>query len=208
MSDPKPTFNQAGARVHHAEARTYGHELLAALRKQFPDMDDALWLVKNGASFEVADARGDTALHHAVRMQLRDLTREMLYRAADPDQPNEAGNTVLIIAATGGGEILKLLLDAKPDVNLRNKGGNDALTCAVAAGKADNARLLLDAGARVDDKLLAMAARLSRTALLPMLQEAYDAQTAAFKQAATTAARDIPVPRLSAPKRPGRSSGS
>ena len=38
MSDPKPTFNQAGARVHHAEARTYGHELLAALRKQFDEV--------------------------------------------------------------------------------------------------------------------------------------------------------------------------
>lgn len=204
MSDPKPTFNQAGARVHHAEARTYGHELLAALRKQFPDMEDALWLIKNGASFEVADARGDTALHHAVRMQLKDFTREMLYRAADPDQPNEAGNTPLIIAATGGGDILKLVLDAKPDVTLRNKGGNDALTCAVAAGKADNARLLLDAGARVTDKLLAMAARLQRDTLLPMLKAAHDAQTAAFNRAATTAGRDIPVPRLPAPKRPGR----
>lgn len=188
--------------MHPEEARIYGRELLDALRKQQIDMDDALWLVKNGASFEIADARGDTALHIAARMQLPTLVREMLIRGADPETPNTAGNTPIIIAATGGGEVLYHLLSAKPAVHHRNNGGNDALTCAVAAHKTDNMHQLLAAGARPDQKLLNMAERLGRHDMLPDLQVAQKRQQAAFVTRSTTTARDVSVINMPPPRRP------
>lgn len=198
MSAPRQTFNQSGARVPAQEAQHYGRDLLDGLRKQMPDMDDILWLIKNGAALDIQDARGDTALHLAIRMQRADVVQEMLSRTADVNTPNKAGNTPVILAATGGSEILRAVITAGTDVKHLNNGGNDALTCAVAAGKSANVRLLLDAGAEVKQKLLEMAERLHRGSLLPMLHGARDA----FGRAASTAARDIPLLNMPRPQRP------
>ncbi|MFN7114127.1 MAG: ankyrin repeat domain-containing protein [Alphaproteobacteria bacterium] len=176
MTAPKNTFNDHAVPAPSAQARAYGQELLNALRKQMPDMDDVMWLVKNGASFDATDARGDTALHLAVRMQLKDIVREMVLRGADVSAANSAGNTPVILAATGGSDVMRSLLLPKPDLAHRNNGGNDALTCAVASEKLDNMQLLLAAGAQVDAKLIAMAERLERKSLLGDLRAAREEQ--------------------------------
>jgi ankyrin repeat protein len=196
MTAPKNTFNDHAAPAPSAQARAYGQELLNALRKQMPDMDDVMWLVKNGASFDATDARGDTALHLAVRMQLKDIVREMVLRGADVSAANSAGNTPVILAATGGSDVMRSLLLPKPDLAHRNNGGNDALTCAVASEKSDNMQLLLAAGAQVDAKLIAMAERLERKSLLGDLRAAREEQG----RRASMTGRDIIVlkpPRIS-----------
>lgn len=203
MSAPKHTFNDNAAPAPSAQARAYGQDLLNGLRKQFPDMDDVMWLIKNGASFDVTDGRGDTALHIAVRMGLEKHVTEMVLRGADVTAANEAGNTPLIVAATGGEGTLRALLAVKPDLSRRNNGGNDALTCAVAADKAANVKQLLAAGAKVDQKLLATAERLERGALLPLLLESYTRAREELGRSASVAGRDVTVlklPRVARPK--------
>lgn len=198
MSGARQTFNQSGAAVPAEEARNYGRDLLDGLRKQMPDMDDIKWLVRNGAALDMQDARGDTALHLAIRMQLKDIVADMLARTADINTANKAGNTPVILAATGGSEILRAVIAAGADVNHNNNGGNNAITCAVAADKGANVRALLDAGAEVKQKLIDMAARIHRDSLLPMLHSARDE----FGRAASTAARDVPVRPMPRPQRP------
>ncbi|MDP2205625.1 MAG: ankyrin repeat domain-containing protein [Alphaproteobacteria bacterium] len=199
MTAPEHTFNKHAAPAPSAQAQAYGQELLNALRKQMPDMDDVMWLVKNGASFDATDARGDTALHLAVRMQLKDIVREMVLRGADVSAANNAGNTAVILAATGGSDVMRSVLLPKPDLAHRNNGGNDALTCAVAAEKSDNMHLLLAAGAQVDAKLIAMAERLERKSLLGDLRAAREEQG----RRASMTGRDIIAlkpPRIFRPK--------
>lgn len=198
MSGTRQTFNQSGARVPAEEARNYGRDLLDGLRRQMPDMDDIKWLVRNGAALDIQDARGDTALHLAIRMQLKDLVTDMLARIADVNIPNKAGNTPVILAATGSSEILRAVIAAGADINHHNNGGNSAITCAVAADKAANVRVLLDAGAEVKQKLIDMAARIHRESLLPMLKTARDE----FGRAASTTARDVSLISMSRPQRP------
>lgn len=202
MTAPKHTFNNIAAPTPQAQA--YGQELLSALRKQMPDMDDVMWLVKNGASFDAADARGDTALHLAVRMQLKDIVREMVVRGANVDAANQAGNTPVILAATGGVDVLRSVLIPKPDLAHRNNGGNDALTCAVASEKSDNMQMLLTAGAQADAKLIAVAERLERKSLLEDLRTAMQQQQEELGRRASMTDRDITIlkpPRISRPKR-------
>lgn len=198
MAGTQHSFNSAA----HPQAQAYGQELLNALRKQMPDMDDVLWLIKNGASFDVTDGRGDTALHIAVRMGLEKHVTEMVLRGADVTAANEAGNTPLIVAATGGEGTLRALLAVKPDLTRRNNGGNDALTCAVAADRAANVKQLLAAGAKVDQKLIAMAERLDRSGLLPLLRETHNRAREAFGQSASIAERDVTVLKLTRVARP------
>jgi len=199
MAGTQHSFNSAA----HPQAQAYGQELLNALRKQMPDMDDVMWLIKNGASFDVTDGRGDTALHIAVRMGLEKHVSEMVLRGADVTAANEAGNTALIVAATGGESTLRALLAVKPDLSRRNNGGNDALTCAVAADKAANVKQLLAAGAKVDQKLLATAERLGRSEVLSLLQETHHRQREELGRSASVADNDVTVlklPRVSRPK--------
>lgn len=204
MTAPKHTFNDNAAPVPSAEARAYGQDLLNGLRKQFPDMDDVMWLVKNGASFDATDARGDTALHLAVRMQLKDIVREMVLRGADVNAANQAGNTPVILAATGGGEVMRSLLVAKPRLDHRNNGGNDALTCAVASEKEDNMHQLIAAGAKVDEKIIALAERLERKSLLSGLRAALKRQRESLGRSASVAGQDVTVLKLPPTFRPKR----
>jgi ankyrin repeat protein len=203
MTAPKHMFNHSAKPAPSAEAQAYGQDLLNALRKQFPDMDDVMWLVKNGASFDATDARGDTALHLAVRMQLKDIVREMVVRGADVNAANLAGNTPVILAATGGSDVMRNVLIPKPNLAHRNNGGNDALTCAVASEKSDNMHLLLAAGAEVDAKLIALAERLERKSLIGDLRRAMQQQQEELGRRVSMTGRDITVlkpPRILRPK--------
>lgn len=204
MKKNRHAFN-APARPHApaaTPAHQFGHDMIKGLRKQTPDMRDLMWLVKNGATLDVTDGQGETALHLALRAGTHDLVREILARGADVQRPNHAGNTPVIIAALGSADNLAAVLARKPDLRAVNKGGNDALTCAVAGGKIDNVQLLLAAGAPVHESILALAERLPRAALRPILQEAFHAQQEELRRRHSTTARDVTVLRMPPPRRP------
>lgn len=198
MSGIRQTYNSAGAPVPAMEAQNYGRDLLHGLRKQMPDMADVTWLVKNGAALDMQDVSGDTALHLALRQQLRTIVMDMLATKPDVNIPNHSGNTPVIHAATGDNALLQAVINAGAHVNHANISGNTALACAIAAGKESNVTTLLAAGAAVNIKLLDMAQRLGRRHLLPQLKDAYDAQC----RSASITMRDVPVAPMPCPRRP------
>ena len=70
---------------------------------------------------------------------------------ADVNARSEDGITSLMLAAAfGTAENVKVLLDAGADVNAREEHGGAALMWAVAGGAAENVKVLLDAGADVN----------------------------------------------------------
>lgn len=198
MSEHRQTYNSAGAPVPAMEAQNYGRDLLHGLRKQMPDMADITWLVKNGAALDMQDVSGDTALHLALRQQLRTIVMDMLATKPNVNIANHSGNTPIIHAATGDNAVLQALIKAGANVHHTNISGNTALACAVAADKCDNVRILLAAGATVNQKILDMAQRLKRHQLLPLLQETYDTQC----RTASITARDLTVKPMPCPRRP------
>src|SRR5690606_33607465 len=94
MSLPRKTFNETAPAAQHAQkyaaswqdtdlARNFGQDLIKQLRKQFPDPQDAMWLVKNGAALDATSAlNGDTPLHSALRNGFKDMAVEMIKRGA------------------------------------------------------------------------------------------------------------------------------
>lgn len=84
------------------------------------------------------------------RAKQGDLQAVRLFLAAgmDPNARDEKGNTALMYAITENRvDLLKVLLQAKPNVAQQNNGGGTALKWAAARGQLDTVRLLLDRGA-------------------------------------------------------------
>jgi ankyrin repeat protein len=82
-----------------------------------------------------------------LRAQQGDLRAVKLFLAAgmDPNTRDAEGNTALMYAITENrADLVKVLLQAKPNVAQQNNGGGTALTWAAERGQVDTLRLLLD----------------------------------------------------------------
>lgn len=94
---------------------------------------------------------GETALHFLCVERFTEAVRLLVEFGADPNLPNEFGDTPLIDAATlGYTEIAAILLQAGADPNAKSDARFNVLHCAVSSGNAELVGLLLDAGARPD----------------------------------------------------------
>ncbi|MDX2152443.1 MAG: ankyrin repeat domain-containing protein [Bryobacteraceae bacterium] len=97
------------------------------------------------------DAKGTTPLHYAAVYGSDASVRLLLEAGADVKARNVAGATPLILGAYSPSKA-KLLLAKGADVKARSKGGRTAMHVAAGrAGGAGTLRLLLDAGASVDE---------------------------------------------------------
>ncbi len=77
--------------------------------------------------------------------------RAMLARGVDPNLVDPNGEPVLVVAARGGSvPTVDALLDARPDVNARNRFGDDALTIAALNGHLEIVKKLRARGANVN----------------------------------------------------------
>lgn len=77
--------------------------------------------------------------------------QKLLQRGLDPDSTDRAGNTLLTIAAGEGNEALvKVLIEHKARLNLRNVNGETALQIAALKGFDGIVEALLKAGARTE----------------------------------------------------------
>eukprot|EP00955_Chlamydomonas_euryale_P015750 168460-Chlamydomonas_euryale.AAC.1 len=78
-----------------------------------------------------------------------DLLLQMLKQGVDVNAVDEAGRTVLMVAAHAGrADIVELLLALEASPELSDGDGHSALSLALLNGHADVARMLKDAGAR------------------------------------------------------------
>ena len=100
--------------------------------------------------FAIATAQAGP-LHEAARKGDTEAAKEAVKAGAQLEEPDETGESPLLIAALAGHkEVVVLLLDADADVHAGNKGGLTALHAAAYGGHADIVRLLIARGAVVN----------------------------------------------------------
>jgi uncharacterized protein len=112
------------------------------------DLRRLIELIKAGA--DVNESEEDTALSNAAEHGRADMVRELLKAGVDP---GFGGIWVPLCAAVRGNnlDVVKLLIDAKADVNAQEEEGSTALMLAAFQGNLEMVKLLVAAGA--DPKL-------------------------------------------------------
>ncbi len=108
-----------------------------------------------GADEEEAKEAAPPALNQALREAAArgslEGVRSALDQGANVDDPDEHGNTALLLAAFDGHTpIVRLLLDRGAEVRRRNGQGRTALMCAASGGFDETVALLLERGAEVN----------------------------------------------------------
>ncbi len=109
-------------------------------------------LLKQKVDVNAAQGDGSSALHWAAYRDDVDMARLLIAAGANMTAKTRLGNiTPLFMAAkNGSAPLLKLMLDAKADVNTTDANGTTPLMLAAASGNADAVKLLLDRGADVN----------------------------------------------------------
>jgi ankyrin repeat protein len=110
-------------------------------------------LIFNGADVNVANSKGETVLHPAVKNGSLDLVELVLAADADVNVRDKDGLAPLTIALENSYiEKLKLLIANGADVNARDKSDRSVLHCAVQSNWKEIVELLLDNGADINAK--------------------------------------------------------
>lgn len=109
--------------------------------------DVAIALVNGGASVNVQDRKGFTAVMYAVLMRQRDLAEVLLAAGADPDAQNEHGVTALKMAVEANDPaMVDLLLKWHANACIRTYWGENPLDSAEKSRRAAIARRIRQAG--------------------------------------------------------------
>lgn len=200
MSLPRKTFNETASAATPAQkyapawqdsdlARNFGQDLIKQLRKQFPDPQDAMWLVKNGAALDATSAlNGDTPLHSALRNGFKDMAIEMIKRGAPVNAATKGGQTPLDMAARRTDtDILAALLTAGalPTEN--------ALVQAIAGRRLENVEKLVAAGVEIRPYMLDFVKGSGDTPLHDFLAQEMADQKETARRNATTVTRDLKI---------------
>jgi len=121
-----------------------------------------LLLIENGADLYNEDEHQVTTLLQASHRGMVDVLGALLKKHASAgdqakdgwvDSPSDEGITPLIASCSEGHlEAVKLLIDAKADVNAKDKDQTNSLMAASARGHTDIVELLLNAGALVNEQ--------------------------------------------------------
>jgi ankyrin repeat protein len=120
----------------------------------------ALLLIEKGATISYFDDKKVSTLLQASHRGLTNVVKALLQRHSENggkddyiDVASEDGITPLVAAASEGhAECVKLLLDAKANVNAKDKDGTNSLMAASARGHLDVVSALLAAGANVNEQ--------------------------------------------------------
>ncbi|MGH9870919.1 MAG: ankyrin repeat domain-containing protein [Pyrinomonadaceae bacterium] len=150
----------AGMDVNLRDPRTNTTALEHAVRNANREMVQLL--LSSGASVNLKNASGETALLMFDDDATTDLIWDLINAGAKVNLKDNAGNTALMQAALANNlEALKVLIDAGADVNTKNKVGRTALMLAASEGYVNIVRTLVLGGADInatdDDKMNALA---------------------------------------------------
>lgn len=120
--------------------------LMTAVREGKADI--VRQLIEAGASVDLKDADGTTALLHAASLG-EDPSLQLLLQAATTLEARDASGQTALIRAAGGGwpSVTRILIEAGADTNLRDNRGETALILATKGGYLEVVTLLLEAGA-------------------------------------------------------------
>ncbi len=101
-------------------------------------------VLDRGASVDLRNAAGETALLIAVQNDRLDVFRLLLARGANINaQARNSDTPWLLAGARGRTAMLELMLPRGPDLSLRNRFGGTALTPACHYGHVEAVRLLV-----------------------------------------------------------------
>ena len=148
------TLLARGANVNVRDENGLSPLAWAALEGRPPVMEA---LVRAKADSRTRDNEGLTPLHRAVQgkgpveAKQPDMVRQLLQAGADPNAKSERGVTPLMLVGDGE-EVVRLLREGGADVSLRDGKGRTALMISGFSCAPDTTRLLLEAGARKDDR--------------------------------------------------------
>lgn len=118
-------------------------------------------LIAHGAKVDTKCPGGETALHYAAATGRTTAVKLLLEAGSDIDAKDDNGRTALhvpldINSYSGtyrpSKDTIQLLLAKGADVNLKDKAGRTPLHLAVESADGDIVKLLLDKGARVNEK--------------------------------------------------------
>lgn len=111
------------------------------------------------------ESKLDRSLKSAAGYGNTEEVKELLSQGANPNATDKYGKTALFDAVRSQNlEVVKLLIEAGGDVNAKDRSGESLLSrCTDDVAKI---RLLLDAGAKPDDKAVDRAGTLEATELL------------------------------------------
>ena len=121
------------------------------------------------AALNPVDAKGDTALHYAVRRGNLAVVKAMLAKN-DVNKANAQGESAIFIAVRKNqAAIAAALTAAKADVTVKNAKGVSVMDAACLAGSRDVLDVLGDAGAEYGPAQLIIAAQKNRLAVAQWL---------------------------------------
>jgi uncharacterized protein len=110
--------------------------------------DQVIRLLQAGRDPNLADDKGETALHYAAQLGDQQMIQALLYFKAAIDPRDQFGNTPLHWAAQSGNTaVIQMLVDAKAAIDPQNRQGVTPLMMAAKAGNAPAVRLFLKDGA-------------------------------------------------------------
>mmetsp|Transcript_37064 Transcript_37064/g.54451 ORF Transcript_37064/g.54451 Transcript_37064/m.54451 type:complete len:947 (-) Transcript_37064:79-2919(-) len=123
-------------------------------------------LITSGADIYYVDDTSVSTLLQASHRGMDEIVKLLLEKHSQMDKPedneiqskyldypSEEGITPLIASASEGHSvILKMLVDAKPDINAKDKDGTNALMAASARGHVEPVQILLDAGSSINEQ--------------------------------------------------------
>lgn len=94
-------------------------------------------LIKGGANVNTKDQfTGASVLHHALSSHNPNITKLLLSFGANPDEADDFGEAALIRAVLANQHgVVRVLLENKADVNIKDRKGNTALLVAVKEGQ-------------------------------------------------------------------------
>ena len=115
------------------------------------DINDMVtFLINNDVNVNAKDQDGWDALKLSVSLGEYDLTKLLLENGANPNQLFYDGTTSLMGAATDRMDLVRLLINSRADINIRDNLGNSALIFSIYHNKTDIARYLIEKNADIN----------------------------------------------------------
>lgn len=145
---------RAGARVNAATAFGVTPLWLASENRSLTMVEK---LLEAGANPNAALTTGETALMRAAWTGSLDVAKALLARGADVNAKESVQDQTALMWATTEKhpDVVRFLIDNRADVHARSKTGFTPLMFAARSGDVESARMLLAAGANVNDTAVA-----------------------------------------------------